>query len=117
MFRLIYLSFIILTYRFVVRGAEASTPEALSTCVDRCSTRTLFDIIWGCLSTTIICAWSTLHPNIPPREGPLKATFRKVELMLWTILAPELLPAWALNQRLAAMRVRDTYNNMKGTLR
>ncbi len=66
---------------------------------------------------TIICAWAAIHPNIPPREGPFKATLRRLELMLWTILAPDILPCWALNQLLAAMRVRDVYNEGKGMLR
>jgi len=35
-------------------------------------------------------------------------------LMFWTIVAPEILPAWALNQRLAAMTIRDLYNKEKG---
>jgi len=34
--------------------------------------------------------------------------------MFWTIVAPEILPAWALNQRLAAMTIRDLYNEAKG---
>ena len=29
-------------------------------------------------------------------------------------MAPEILPAWALNQRLAAMAIRDLYNEAKG---
>ena len=29
-------------------------------------------------------------------------------------MAPEVLPAWALNQRLAAMAIRDLYNKEKG---
>jgi len=37
--------------------------------------------------------------------------------MFWTIVAPEILPAWALNQLLAAMTVRDVYNDAKGMLR
>ena len=53
------------------------------------STRTLFSTIWGCASTAIICAWAALHPNIPPREGPVKGTLRRIELMFWTIVAPE----------------------------
>ena len=55
------------------------------------SKRTLFNIIWGCLSTTIICAWAAVHPNIPPREGPFKRILRRLELMFWTIVAPEIL--------------------------
>ncbi len=37
-----------------------------------------------------------------------------ISLMFWTIVAPEIPPAWALNQRLAAMTVRDVYNERKG---
>jgi len=37
--------------------------------------------------------------------------------MFWTIVAPEILPCWALNQLLAAMTVRDMYNKEKGVLR
>ena len=81
------------------------------------SKRTMFNIVWGCVSTTIICAWAAIHPNIPPREGLLKRTLRRLELMLWTIVAPEILPCWALNQRLAAITAKYVYNEGKGKLR
>ena len=104
--RLLLLLF--LTYQFVVQAApgEVAPPG----CVDGCSKRTLFNIIWGCVSTTIICAWTAIHPNIPPRESYLKGILRKLELMCWTIVAPEMLPTWALNQLLAAKTIRDVYN-------
>jgi len=119
MFRLAHLLLLlVLTYQLVVQAADASSEspreEAPTNCVDGCSKWTLFNIIWGCLSTMIICAWTAIHPNIPPREGPVKGTFQKLELMFWTIMAPEILPAWALNQRLAAMTIRDLYNKEKG---
>ena len=84
---------------------------------DDLSKRSLYNIVWGCISTTIICAWATIHPNIAPREGPLKRTLRRLELVFWAIVAPEILPCWALNQMLAAMAVRDVYNKGKGKLR
>jgi hypothetical protein len=80
-----------------------------------CSKRTLSSIVWGCISTTVICAWFAIHPNIAPREGLFKETQRRFELMFWTIVAPEILPCWALNQLLAAITVRDVYNIGKGT--
>jgi len=80
------------------------------------SKRSMFNIVWGCVSTTIICAWVAIHPNIPPRESPLKRTLRRLELMFWAIVAPEILPCWALNQMLAAITVRDAYNEGKGKL-
>jgi len=81
------------------------------------SKRSFFDIVWGCFSTTIICAWTAVHPNIAPREGPIKRSLRRLELMFWTIVAPEILPCWAMNQLLAAITVRDVYNDGKGKSR
>jgi len=119
MFRLAHLLLLlVLTYQLVVQAAdvprESPHEEAPTSRVDGCSKRTLFNIIWGCLSTTIICAWTAIHVNIPPPEGPVKGALRKLELMFWTIVAPEILPAWALNQRLAAKEIRDLYNKERG---
>ena len=119
MFRLARLLFLLLlTYQFVVQAADAPsiTPheEVPTNCVDGRPKRTLSNIIWSCVSTTTICAWAAIHPNIPPREGPVKRTLRRLELMFWAIVAPEILPAWALNQRLAAMTIRDMYNKKRG---
>ena len=119
MFRLVSILLLLLfTYRLTTQTVDASSilprEEAPSNSVDCRSQRTLSNIVWGCVSTTIICAWAALHPNIPPREGPLKATLRRFELVFWTIVAPEILPAWALNQRFAAMTIRNLYNEEKG---
>jgi len=43
---------------------EPLSPEA---CKNQLK-RTLFGIIWACLSTTILCAWTAVHPNVPPRR-------------------------------------------------
>jgi len=117
MFRLAsILLLLFFTYKFMAQTADARSviprKEAPSSCVYY--HRTLFDIIWGCVLTTIICAWVAVHPNIPPREGPFKATLRRLELMFWMIVAPEIFPVWALNQRLAAMSIKDLYNEGKG---
>ncbi len=29
--------------------------------------RTLVGIIWSCILTVIICAWTSVHPNVPPQ--------------------------------------------------
>ena len=109
---------LLLTYRLIVQAADVPSivtrEEDPSSCVGGLSKRTLFNIVWGCVSTTIICAWASVHPNVPPREGPFKATLRKLELVFWTIVVPETFPAWAFNQWLAAKMVRDVYNKGKG---
>lgn len=111
---------LLLIYQFITQAGNAPfifpRDESSCNCADSCSKRSLFNILWGCVSTTIICAWVAIHPNIPPRESHLKRTLRRLELMFWTIVAPEILPAWALNQFLAAITVRDVYNKEKGGL-
>ena len=105
---------LLLATQFISQGASVHPRGESNT--DGSSTRTAFSIIWGCVTTTIICAWAALHPNIPPREGPVKGALRRVELMYWTIVAPEILPTWALNQLLGAMTIKDVYNKAKGAL-
>ena len=118
MFRLTSgLLLLLLAAQFIVQAADSSSIHfRTESTTDGALSRTLFGIIWGCVSTTIICAWAALHPNIPPREGPVKGTLRRLELMFWTIVAPEILPAWALNQLLGAITVKNVYNKAKGKL-
>jgi len=113
MFRLVGVLFLLLLN---YQAAQAKVVPSITTREEDPSNprRTLSNIVWGCISTTIICAWAAIHPNIPPREGPFKATVRRLELMFWTIVAPEILPCWAMNQLLAAITVKDVYNKRKG---
>src|SRR6266545_2353826 len=75
-----------------------------------CSTqRTLFNITWSCVSTIIICAWVSVHPNVPP-SGHWRALWQRLKTMFWTIIAPELILAWAVRQWFAAREIRDAVN-------
>ena len=119
MFRFAYgLLFLLLGTQFITQAENSTSIHQArgepSTDGSSTPTRSLFSLIWGCVSTLIICAWATVHPNIPPREGPVKGTLRRVELMFWAILAPEIFPAWALDQLLGAITVKDVYNEAKG---
>jgi len=65
--------------------------------------RSMFDVVWSCLLTLFLCTWTTEHPNIPPpNEGVLHEVLRRIKLMLWTLLVPELILIWAVRQWLAA---------------
>ena len=75
--------------------------------------RTLFNIIWTCISTTIICAWASVHPNVPP-SGYWRGLRRRLATMFWTIIAPELILAWAVRQWFAAWEIMDTVNGTRG---
>jgi len=85
------------------------TPTAL--CPSR---RSLITIIRSCFSTIFICTWVSVHPNIPPmKEGQARALWRRLKMMFWTIVAPELILAWAVRQWLAARRIRDIFNQAR----
>ena len=74
--------------------------------------RTLFGIIWSCLSTTILCAWTAVHPNVPP-QNKWQARWNRLKLMFWMVVAPELVLAWAVRQFFAAKEIRDAYNSSR----
>ena len=105
-----------LTYQ-LVRATDAQSvherDEASSTCVDGFPKRSLFDIIWGCVSTTIICAWAAVHPNTPWTKGKSSEDVAATRADALDVVAPEILPCWALNQ-LAAMTATDIYNEENG---
>src|SRR5258708_25137005 len=71
--------------------------------------RNKFNIIWSCLSTVIICSWTSVYPNIPARNEWL-ARANRLRLMFWMIVAPELVLAWAARQFFAAREIRDKFN-------
>ncbi|KAJ7187256.1 hypothetical protein C8R46DRAFT_1207215 [Mycena filopes] len=72
-------------------------------CDDINNCRRLFDIVWGCLATVFSAVWVSVHPNLPaPHRGPLKATLRRLGMMLVAVIAPELIVFFAARQLVAA---------------
>jgi hypothetical protein len=71
--------------------------------------RTLFSITWSCILTVFICAWTSVHPNLPP-PGRMGGLMARMRLVFWTIVAPELVLAWAVRQWFAAREIRNIYN-------
>ncbi|KAJ7038385.1 hypothetical protein C8F04DRAFT_1034435 [Mycena alexandri] len=68
-------------------------------CNDINDSRTLFDIIWGCLATVFACTWVAVHQNVPPPDmGWLSLQLRKLKMMLFTVIAPELVVCLAARQ-------------------
>src|SRR5258705_221278 len=88
---------------FLDRAAE---PFCDPTCPLR---RTKFNIILSCLFTLLICSWTSVHPNIPARNGWFAQTNR-LKVMLWMIVAPELVLAWAVRQLFAAREIQVKFN-------
>jgi len=79
--------------------------------------RTRFDIIWTCASTLFICTWVAIHPNVPPRgEGHIRSLWRRIKLMLWTLVVPEFILIWAYRQWAAARYIAELFEGERGIL-
>ena len=80
-------------------SSSNATSTVLSTCICPADQRSLWDILWSCLATLFACSWVSVHPNIPgPDESSWRIFLRRLELMFWTVFAPELIINWAFRQ-------------------
>ena len=70
---------------------------------DRFDTRSIYNILWSCLSTIFACTWITVHPNIPaPGDSQWAVLRRRVAVMGYILLAPEFVILWAARQHFGA---------------
>ena len=91
----------------IVSGGTTANNLVLPTYVSPPNQRTVSGILWNCFVTISLCTWTSVHPNIPgPGEKEWKVTYRRIELMLWALLAPELILLWSLGQHTGALELR-----------
>jgi len=87
--------------------------ETLASITANLMRRSLFNIIWGSLSTTFICVWVSVHPNVPqPYEGLWKRLRKRLLLMLSAVIAPEFIVSWAVRQWYVARQIKEEYQGM-----
>lgn len=60
------------------------------------SERGSFDILWTCLATLALCAWTAVHPNILPAPSTARTMIQRLGMMVVAIIFPELIisAAW-----------------------
>ena len=96
----------------IVSSNMNTTVVNLSTpgCICPIDQRSVWDILWSCLATLFACSWVSVHPNIPsPNESRWRIFFRRLELMFWAVIGPEMIITWALRQWLSARRIEKLY--------
>ncbi|TFK36322.1 hypothetical protein BDQ12DRAFT_699617 [Crucibulum laeve] len=72
--------------------------------------RSIWDIIWSCAATIFACTFLSIHPNIPaPDESWWKVTRRRTKIMIYAIIAPEMVIWWAMRQWVGARKVARDY--------
>ncbi|CAK5278086.1 unnamed protein product [Mycena citricolor] len=94
----------------------ARTGEALDNANGPLS-RTLFAIIWGCLSTIFASVWVSVHPNVPaPSTKVFWTATRRVRFMLVALAAPEAVVAFALRQFIYARKLYQAHRTPPDSL-
>ena len=92
------------------RNNTSTTVLSTPACICPADQRSLWDILWSCLATIFVCSWVSVHPNIPaPNESSRRIFLRRLELMFWAVVSPEMIIYWALRQWLGARDLKKTY--------
>ena len=79
-------------------------------CLCPADQRTIWEILWSCLATIFACSWVSVHPNIPAsNESSRRIFLRRLELMFWAIVGPEMIITWALRQWSGARHLEKLY--------
>ena len=86
-------------------------------CICPAIDRSLWDILWSCLATIFGCSWVSIHPNIPgPNESHWRILLRRLELMFWAVVGPEIIICWAFRQWLGARNLERFYKGELSSL-
>ena len=89
----------------------------LAACICPAIDRSTWDILWSCLATIIACSWVSIHPNIPaPNESRWRIFLRRLELMFWAVVGPEMLIGWAYRQWSGARQLEKLHKGELSSL-
>ena len=104
---LLVFTLVYLFHNFQTHAIPLTAESAVSACACH---RSIWDILWSCIATIFACLWISIHPNIPsPNETGWRFFLRRLELMFWALLAPELVIVWAFRQWLGARELERLY--------
>jgi hypothetical protein len=92
-----------------------SAPSALDRDAET-NKRSTFNIVWSCIITTFLCAWVSVHPDVPRYESggswlekSYKQFSRRLLLLFWAVIAPEVIVGWATMEYFAASKIEREY--------
>ncbi|KJA19237.1 hypothetical protein HYPSUDRAFT_56768 [Hypholoma sublateritium FD-334 SS-4] len=78
--------------------------------------RSLWTIVWSCLVTIFACTWTAVHPNIPgPTDSGWARLKRRIVVMIYAMIAPEMIATWAMRQYFGARLIMNDYNDTFAT--
>ena len=86
-------------------------------CICPADQRSIWDVLWSCLTTIFACSWVSVHPNIPsPNESRWRIFLRRLELMFWAVIGPEMIITWAIRQWIGARYLEKFYEGELSSL-
>jgi hypothetical protein len=92
-------------------------PSFLTRSDDTFGTRSMWGITWSCLSTIFACAWIAVHPNIPgPKDSHWAVLCRRILIVVYILVAPEIVIAWAARQHFGARQLAKFYEGRGWTM-
>ncbi|KAK0472428.1 hypothetical protein EDD18DRAFT_1094216 [Armillaria luteobubalina] len=97
-------------------SAETSpdNPDSVPVCAE--DQRTVLSILWGCFATIFACTWIAVHPNVPGRDittkGTVSCAIERLKIWSITMLAPEVIVAWAAEQLIVARKLLHGKSNL-----
>ncbi|KAJ6569571.1 hypothetical protein B0H19DRAFT_1136062 [Mycena capillaripes] len=104
------LSFLLLHFVYIQSSQVQGYTLDSRTAADNTSSRGLFTIIWGCLTTIFASTWVSVHPNVPPTDKSWLALFwRRLWMMLIAVIAPEVIVGFAARQFYSARTSSKEY--------
>lgn len=72
--------------------------------------RGTYSILFTCLTTMLLCVWTSVHLNVPDQDGLTRQRFlRKPGWLLLAVLAPELVAWNAWEQRQIARELMNAF--------
>ncbi|KAL0563822.1 hypothetical protein V5O48_018240, partial [Marasmius crinis-equi] len=88
-------------------------PNPGDACRDITSCRTISDIFVACFTVILISIWVSMHPDVPDVEhvgnSDVGSFLNQLIIMTLSLIFPELIAAWAIQQRKEAGTVANKY--------
>ncbi|CAA7263413.1 unnamed protein product [Cyclocybe aegerita] len=76
------------------------------------SDRSIWNILWSCFATIVACTWISVHPNVPgASDSQWKVFGRRMAIMMYLLIAPEMVILWAARQHFAAVRIAQRFRD------
>ena len=101
----------------LAESSSNATVLSIPACICPADQRSIWDILWSCLATLLACSWVSVHPNIPgPIESWGRVFLRRLELMFWAVMGPEMIITWAFRQWLGARHLEKLYKGELSSL-